>query len=369
MVVVGDVTDYCEIRWECLIQMIIWIEVEYAPTVLLPTASGGCDAFAQGEHQRSKVSRDNHNNIPNHNHNHNKSKRADGHNDKVTLHIYYLPDLRRGGKLSLRFLHKELNLTDHETALEFLSHLIRRQPQLQSEEIEEYFHKCGAILPSESQRTTLQASPSNMTLSSAHTSQGAASGYFSRPRTPHETTPRSQVTTSSALPGSGGSSGFTKLTTVLNRNMNTATQSPRSANDASYVNQQQQLTTAYPVPGSTLGLTPIIVPKVISHENINAETPRSIPQSPQSSPDIGGCGSAFKTRHNGGKHKVIGSPTTSEISTTAEKGDTIIFRKRPGVMLSPPRSGVSVLISDNAAKPTKVNSNQNVNDEDDRISR
>ena len=61
MVVVGDVTDYCEIRWECLIQMIIWIEVEYAPTVLLPTASGGGAAFAQGEHQRSKVSRDNHN--------------------------------------------------------------------------------------------------------------------------------------------------------------------------------------------------------------------------------------------------------------------------------------------------------------------
>merc|ERR1711907_126104 len=115
--------------------------------------------------------------------------------------------------------------------------------------------------------------------------------------------------------------------------------SPRSS-DASYIHQQEQQqrpprTPA--VPGGVKGLAPIIIPKVTSPDNAMSPsmrqisspiTPRSVPQSPRSLSDnplvnSGGMGSAFTSRHSSRNKFDSGSPTTSDISTTAEKGDIV----------------------------------------------
>ena len=332
VLVVGDVIDYCEIRWECSIRMIVFIEVEYSPSIRLPASSERVD---YGQNRRRKEGRDK------------KSKRINAPHEKVTVNIYYLPDFRRGAKqLSIRFLHKELDLIDHEAALEFLTHMIRRQPELQTEQLEEYFHKCGAVLPLDYQANQLRASSSSMTLSSTHTSQGP-SGLISGQRTPHESTH------GTALPSSGGSSGFMKLNSVFHRNMSgifapgnasivnqhktgSTPVSPRSS-DASYIHQQQRSPNTPAVPGMDVnGLAPIIIPKVTSLDNTLSPstrqvsspiTPRSVPQSPRSDNPLansGGVGSAFTSRYSSRNKLDPGSPSTSDVSTTAEKGDNAV---------------------------------------------
>ena len=364
VLVVGDVTDYCEIRWECLIQLILFIEVEYPPSLPLPTSS---ECVRQGLNQKSKDNKGK------------KSKRARAPHEKVTLHIYYLPDLRRGKKqLSLRFLHKELDLTDHEAALEFLSHMIRRQPKLQTDLLEEYFDKCGATLPYDHQTTQMRASSSNITLCSTHTSQGP-SGHLSGQRTPRASTPGTN------LPSSGGSGEFMKFNSVFNRNINggitpgvattAGQQKPNStpaslkSSDPSYTHQYQQPQQRPPrsnVPGmGANGLAPIIIPKLTSPDSTLSPstklisspiTPMSVPHSPHSASDnpfiiSGGVSSAFTSHHSSRNKFDLGSPTTSDISTTAEKGDAVVRSFAISSKLSPTDDEITARISPSNVSP------------------
>ena len=154
IVIVGDASDYCEIRWECLISQIIFVEVENSPGMLIsPCHTNTLESVKAGKVARPPGS------------------------SAVTVNIYFLPDLRRGRKekgtaLGLRLLHKALELTSHNSIIDFLSHVIKQQPNLQSEHLMGYFAECEAPLPelqsnrhfASSLRST--GSTSNLTLSS-----------------------------------------------------------------------------------------------------------------------------------------------------------------------------------------------------------
>ena len=153
LVMIGDdSSEYCEVRWWCPIQNIVFFEVENNTSSLFSSTSNANHSdhppqfiFEKMHHlfndsRSSSFSSGAANMAP-------STEHSNTLVSEVTINIFYLPVLTRSmaGKSSsqpsLRLLQRSLGMLSHKNAIEYLKILIRQRPELNSHHISRYMYE------------------------------------------------------------------------------------------------------------------------------------------------------------------------------------------------------------------------------------